>query len=191
MSTFGVIDILIYRHSFVPVRTLMLEQDFTKAFFLIFKSTEIYNIRQSLIHKSEAIIEAISQMIDVTPDCLEINLCQIVPKGIKLSFVEYSGTKNAKEITNELSKAIENGWFQSAIKTHWKLTEKPVIEMWDEQQMYEHKQLFTQDLIVNMHSIYQLHGGDKWYKKCCQCCQCCCLSGGDPRGCCSLGILCL
>merc|ERR1712176_8694 len=172
----GIIDIIIYRQSHVPVRKLMLDEDFTKPYFLIFKSQEIYEIRQELIHQSENIIDAISQMIDVPPDTIEINLCQTVPKGIKTSFVEYSGTKNASEIVHELTKSIDDGWFQSAIKSAWKLNEKPLIEIWDEQTMYEHKQLFTQDLIVNMRTMYQEYGADSCYSKCCKLicfCSCC------------------
>ena len=178
----GILDIITYRNSHVPVRQLMLEEDFTKPYFVIFKSFEIYENRKNLIHRADKIIEAISQSIDVPPNMIEINLCQVVPKGIKLSFIEYSGIKDAAKIVEELNKSIEEGWFQSAVKRQWKLSEEPVIERWDEMQMYEHQQMLTQDFIVNMRTLYNnQYGDDNCLKRACKLmCTCtCCYSCRD------------
>lgn len=178
----GIVDIFIYKNSTVPVRKLMLDEDFTKPFFLIFKSDEITEKCKNLIHKPDDIIPALSNMIDVEPEYIEINLCQIIPKGIKISFVEYSGTKNVSEIISELSKQIQEGWFPKQLKSHWRLQQEPTIEIWDAQSMYEHKQLFTQDLVVNMKSLYNYGGNNSsgccnkcWQLICvCSCCHQCC-----------------
>ena len=65
-----------------------------------------------LIHKYHSLIEPLSQTIDVLPEFIEINLCQVMfnKKGIKISFIEYSGTKDASEIVGELNKSIDDGY---------------------------------------------------------------------------------
>lgn len=179
----GIAHIFIYKNSNVPIRKLMLDEDFTKPYFLMFKSTElgIYKNGRKCIHKKEDLIDCLSQMINVEPQFIEINLCQFLPKtGLKVAFVEYSGTKNASEITNELTKSIQEGWFPKTMKSHWKLDIEPTMEIWDEQAMYQHKQLFTQDLIVNMKTLYNNYGDDNCCNKCyklfcvCSCCYECC-----------------
>ncbi len=178
---FGVLDIFVYRNSTVPVRKLMLDEDFTKPYFIIIKSKEMAKIGHDVIHKTDELIDCLSQMIDVMPQFIEINLHQVLPKtGIKISFVEYSGTKNPSEIMNALNTSIQQEWFPKTMKTYWKLNEEPIIEIWDEQSMMEHRQLLTEDLIVNMKTLYQQYGEDTCCNRCykmfcvCSCCYECC-----------------
>merc|ERR1712129_76070 len=138
--------------------------------------------RKRLIHRADQLIDVIATNIHVPTDTIEINLCQIVPKGIKLSFIEYSGSKDAATIARELNRSIEEGWFQDAVKRKWKLSEEPVVEMWDEMQMYEHKQMVTQDLMVRMRTLYNdQYGDDNCIKRGCRLlCECsCCYSCRD------------
>jgi len=171
----GIAHIVAYRNSPVPVRKLMLDEDFTRPHFLILKSHEIYEVRHRLIHRSAHILNALSTMIDVPPSVVEVNLCHLIPSGIKLSFVEYSGTKNSARIVAELRKSIEDGYLQSAVQYAWQLQETPVVEIWNQQNMYEHKQMFTDDFAVKIRQSYiykQKHRTlDCSCMKCCPCLQ--------------------
>lgn len=173
----GLLDLMAYRHSYAAVRKLMLEEDFTRPYFIFIKSREIYEEGFQLIHRHGALNDVISDMINVPSPSIEVNLCQMVPKGIKLCFVEYSGTRNAKQIVNELVKSIDDGWFGTKIQAVWGLEEAPVVELYDQQTMYEHRQLLTQDLLPSM---YRHHEDENccsvcWRRFCvCSCCQCRC-----------------
>merc|ERR1712013_105303 len=139
-----------YRHSHGAVRRLMLDADFTKPYFFFVKSQEIYAQGNNLVHRSRDLVEAVSSMINVPPSSVEVDLCYVCTKGIKVAFVEYSGTKDAKDIAHDLAQSINDGWFASAVQSAWRLTETPVIELFDEQTMYDHRQLLTADLIPNL-----------------------------------------
>jgi len=173
----GILHIIVYKQSSVQVRRLMLDEDFTKPYFVIFRSQEIGEIGAQLIHRPHAIVDTIAQMINVESHTVEINLCQVVPQGIKISFVEYSNyARDAAKINADLMKSVEEGWFPAAIRSAWKLQEEPMVELWDEQQMYEHKQLLTLDLTARMRTIYGLYGNDNSCRRCMRtifCCACC------------------
>merc|ERR1739842_4820 len=96
-----------------------------------------------------------SDMINVPSESIEINLCQMTTRGIKLCFVEYSGTKDAQEIVNELVKSIDDGWFGASIQRAWSMAETPVVELYDEQTMYEHRQLLSEDLMPSMYRQFR------------------------------------